>query len=725
MLANIRKLETWAFGRIGYTEATSTVARIAFWLAISEACLILLSFLHGALGDVSSTIAILLSPFVFLVLLILFWRYLMQRLLWTVRNRLILTSLLMGLAPIVLFATLAAISAYTFSGQFATNTAIGRLHDETGRLRDRATAATSPLAHLLELQQEHPRLVPPPDARQIDAPKAGATQRREAGLDAAISVNVWVDGHSRDTASRPAATAKLLTLADAKETQPAWLQPGFSGVLEEHGRLYLGAAVGGPAGDHTVLGLASTPLNAENLGSLAESLGSISIFHTFDTDESPDSSQTSRSAAKRGRAETADQEFSSVGGGRVPPSQHFFDGKVVFTAPLPITSWQSGQNVHAMLGVVSRPTLLYSQLFATSVHIGTLVRNGLIGITIFFGVLELLAFLLAIRLSRTITQSIADLYEATTQIDRGRLEHRIPVRRKDQLGSLATSFNTMTGSLAELLVQQREKQRMQSELAIAQEVQNNLFPHSPTDIPGFELHGICKPARTVSGDYYDFILSGGKSGSEQLCLALGDISGKGISAALLMASLHSAVRAYHSGEPQTGDALQALQGDGTPAEGFSKGPSPGRLLGRLNRHLYSSTQPEKYATLFLACYDCNTRQLTYSNGGHLTPLLLCADGRIQRLECGGSVVGLLDGLEYAECTVQLQQGDLLVIYSDGVTEPENEFGEFGEERLLETVRQHSNQPLSEIAAVTMRALEHWIGESEQPDDVTLVLARQL
>lgn len=725
MLKRLAGLERRLFARLGRSPLQGFVSRTALWLGAAIFLLFLLSLLPGSLGDFAGVFAILLSPFLFVLAVVLVYRYLVRHLLWTVRNRLILTSLLMGLAPIVLFATLAGVAAYTFSGQFATNAAISKINDESSRLRDRATAVAAPLEHRLVL----PPL--PTGFRRLQRPEPETAQatstRREAGLDAAISVAVWVDGlpSQRNGLDPPvpvaAAVVPTSPLSRASGRLPTWLQPGFSGIVELDRKLFLCAAVGGAAGTHTVLGLASTPFNSTNLQMLAQDLGSISIFHPFETDANPagaaESARSDPPLEQTINPRPNPMSFEDVEGGTVPPSNHLLDGKVFFTAPLPVTDWSSGQSVHAMLGVVSRPTLLYSRLFATSVHIGALVRNGLVGITILFSLLELVAFLLAIRLSRTITQSIAELYDATTEIDRGNLEHRIRVRRKDQLGALATSFNTMAGSLAELLVQQREKQRMQGELAIAQEVQNNLFPHTPISVPGFELYGVCKPARTVSGDYYDFILSGQNGGNDQLCLALGDISGKGISAALLMASLHSAVRAYHSGEPLGG--LTDGQGNSVA------GPSPGRLLGLLNRHLFSSTQPEKYATLFLACYDSLTRQLTYSNGGHLTPLVLSSEGKVQRLECGGSVVGLLDGMEYAECTIQLHPGDLIVVYSDGLTEPENEFGEFGEERLLALMHENRQLPLSALASATIRALDHWIGDSEQPDDMTLVLARQL
>jgi sigma-B regulation protein RsbU (phosphoserine phosphatase) len=152
--------------------------------------------------------------------------------------------------------------------------------------------------------------------------------------------------------------------------------------------------------------------------------------------------------------------------------------------------------------------------------------------------------------------------------------------------------------------------------------------------------------------------------------------------------------------------------------------SPGKVLSLLNRHLYRSTQPEKYATLFLAHYDTNSRLLTYSNGGQLPPFVLCANGSVRRLDRGGSVVGLLDNLVYDEGSVTLDPGDILIAYSDGVTEPENEFGEFGEERLIEMVTRHRHLPLAAISQQVLQSLRAWIGDQEQPDDITLVLARQ-
>jgi len=434
-----------------------------------------------------------------------------------------------------------------------------------------------------------------------------------------------------------------------------------------------------------------------------------------------------------GRKPNVDPESVSVYGGTQPPAERLGDLLVTFVSTLQAHAWDTNSVENIPVQVHSRPSLLYRQLFGSSLGgiMTSIIRYGLITLCIVFGLVETLALTMALRLSGTITGSVHELYIATQHVDRGDLGHRILPSyssKKDQLGELALSFNSMTGSLERLLVEQHEKERLQSELAIAQEVQANLFPRQMMDLPTLELHGICRPARTVSGDYYDFLVfhrpnaPDGEPGSESgVGIALGDISGKGISAALLMATLHSAVRAYRfAGEDlhYSGTATPALN-DGKVFE------SPGRILGLLNRHLYRTTQDAKYATLFLAHYDADKAELTYANAGHLPPMLLSTDGTVRRLGCGGTVVGLMDGMRYEQETVRMQKGDLLIDFSDGITEPENAYGEFGEERLMDVVKKYRDQPLHMISAQVMQALGGWIGAEEQPDDITLVLARQL
>jgi sigma-B regulation protein RsbU (phosphoserine phosphatase) len=289
----------------------------------------------------------------------------------------------------------------------------------------------------------------------------------------------------------------------------------------------------------------------------------------------------------------------------------------------------------------------------------------------------------------------------------------------------------MSENLEKLIEEQKIKERLENELAIAQEVQATLFPRESVEVKSLELHGVCRPARTVSGDYYDFL----PCGEEQLGIALGDISGKGISAALLMATIHSAVRVYEYGRmPRREEFVHAgaaaiagaeLVSGGRDLGVYSNGmQSPAMVLELLNRHLFHSTQSEKYATMFLGVYDGDKRTLTYTNAGHLPPFVVQDDGSVHRLETGGTVIGLFDGMTYEQATVTLHTNDIFVAFSDGITEPENEFGEFGEERLIDLVRANRRLPLAKISELVIAAVQDWIGaDTEQPDDVTLVLAR--
>jgi sigma-B regulation protein RsbU (phosphoserine phosphatase) len=399
-----------------------------------------------------------------------------------------------------------------------------------------------------------------------------------------------------------------------------------------------------------------------------------------------------------------------------------------FGSVFPATDWTKGEKSRALVRVTTRPSVLNRRVFTDLGEVGSAVLILLSVVAIAFAIIELVALVIGVRLTRTITGSVGALYRATQHINRGDLAHRIRVQSNDQLASLEKSFNSMSESLERLLEEQKEKQRLENELAIAQEVQAQLFPRDPKSVESLELHGVCKPARTVSGDYYDFI----SLGEERVGIAVGDISGKGISAALLMATIHSAVRVFELGAmPERGELVAA--GAAAVAAASVQAPrwsvatehleSPAEVLALLNRHLYHSTPPEKYATLFLGIYDGESRKFIYSNGGHLPPFVIHDSGEVRKLETGGLVIGLFPEIVLEEEEVRLAPGDVFVAFSDGVTEPENEFGEFGEERLLDLLRSNRHLSLERISDIVMAAVQDWIGENEQPDDVTLVLAR--
>jgi serine phosphatase RsbU (regulator of sigma subunit) len=273
-------------------------------------------------------------------------------------------------------------------------------------------------------------------------------------------------------------------------------------------------------------------------------------------------------------------------------------------------------------------------------------------------------------------------------------------------GQAAVSLENM--GLAEQIADRLESDRRgEREMQIARDVQSRLFPQTMPPLATLEYAGSCIQARQVGGDYYDFW----DFGSTHLALVLADISGKGISGALLMANLQANLRSRST--VARDDMFNAALGSNwLPA-----------LLKSVNQLFYENTPDDRFATLFFAVYDDASRQLEYANCGHNPPLLLRAACAVERLEPTASVIGLSPHWECSTQTVILQPGDILVIYTDGVTEANDAQGnEFGEDRLLQVVREHRGaSPVQLLTAIQNAVQQFSVGE--QFDDLTLVVAR--
>jgi sigma-B regulation protein RsbU (phosphoserine phosphatase) len=271
------------------------------------------------------------------------------------------------------------------------------------------------------------------------------------------------------------------------------------------------------------------------------------------------------------------------------------------------------------------------------------------------------------------------------------------------LAELSQSFNSMTENLERLLVVAKDNERIRADLTIAREVQEQLYPRTVPASATLALTARLHPARSVSGDYYDYQ----RVNSRTLTMALGDVAGKGISAAILMASVQSALRAQ----------IRHTEEAGTPC-------SPSAMVSQLNQHLHAHTTPEKYATFWFGVYDETSGVLTYTNAGHVQPLLF-RDGAVTQLDVNGMVVGAFAQARYDESTLRLQPGDLLVLYTDGISEPENEYGEmFGEERLIATIERVIERSNEEIITAVFAAVEQWIHSPDANDDMTILLIRR-
>jgi sigma-B regulation protein RsbU (phosphoserine phosphatase) len=674
---------------------------------------------------------------------ILTFRWLKRKLLWRLRNRLIVTYVFIGVIPAVLLVVMALITIYLFAGQFASYVVTSEINSQLRSMQAVNAAVSNELAARIEKGQ-------PPTAESL----AGLRKRDHSW--GRRRVCAW-HGTRILLLSGGSANPEPMDFPDffnkEQGTYAKAIREGqpFKEIVRDHNQLYLRVASVFDVGSEKLTVVTGEALDKDLIADIAADLGEITVYSAgIMLDESHPNYRNPNAPNQSGfETRLFDEREKAKDGGAVPGETtrqnsegeifhptftvgslaapaDIMDREITFGTPLPVVDWKTGDRARAgaLVRVQTRPSVLYTHLFAALGDIARGVEYILLAILIFFAVIELVALIIGTRMTRTVTGAVAQLYDATKNVDRGDFSHRIPVKSADQLAQLSLSFNSMTESIEKLILEQKEKQRLEGELAIAQEVQAQLFPRQVSELESLEVHGFCRPARTVSGDYYDFLTAS----SHKLILAVGDISGKGISAALLMATIHSAVRAYSvESLPQMREpvAVGAVAGAGRIMAAWPEGieVSPGALLGLLNHQLYESTPPEKYATLFLGIYDGRSHQLTYSNGGHLPPILISENGAVRRLETGGTVVGLFDNMTYDEGTVQMHPGEIFIAYSDGVTEPENEFGEFGEERLIDLVSANRHLPLIQISQAVTSAVDDWIGDNEQPDDITLVLAR--
>jgi len=249
-----------------------------------------------------------------------------------------------------------------------------------------------------------------------------------------------------------------------------------------------------------------------------------------------------------------------------------------------------------------------------------------------------------------------------------------------------------------LLEERLEKRRMEEELKVASEIQMRLQPVAPPKLDGWDMTGTSFPCREIGGDYYDFIQAKKDS---SLVIALGDVSGKGTGAALLMSSLHAAVRA----QTQTSASIC-------------------EVMSEINQYIYENTPSNKFVTLFYGKIEPASGTLSYSNAGHNPPMLVRASGETLRLDVGGLPIGMMPGTAYREGQVDLRPGDALVIYSDGITESVDGSGEeFGEDRLLEVVKRNVGRSASGIRDRVEEVLSRFVGTAAPVDDMTLMIVK--
>lgn len=600
---------------------------------------------------------------------------------WRLRNRLVVTYLFIGVLPVLLVLTLVGLGGYMLAGQMASFLVRSELERRLVALRSVAGDLG----------------VSPGDAQNI----ANRQVQRFPGLILCVSGH----GQTRDWP------------ADAGVDFPAGLALNASGVIYHDGRYYAWADAA--AGDERALAL--VPLTRRYLSNLEPGLGD---FYFLQRDFSasaglpPEGAVQVRHLGKESGEPIEDFKMAAVGGDQapapMPPPVNSFDHDVRWGSLIEATDWAHPKETEsALLAVHTRLSAIFGAVLSPG---GDELQGGILaifyGVAVAFLVVGAAGLMIGVSISRNITGAVHSLYAGTQRVMHGDFSHLIQVKGRDQIAELSTSFNTMTQNLEHLLAMSKEKERLETEIEIARGVQDQLYPKAPPVMEGLEVLGKCDPARMVSGDYYDYQLVDGK-----LAIAIGDVAGKGISAALLMATIQAAVRmelrasSEHRGE----NAAPSLNGTRY---------STARMVSELNLQLHATTSPEKYATFFFAIYDPATSLLTYTNAGHLQPVLFRA-GAATTLDVNGTVVGAFPFSKYEESKLELRAGDLLLCYTDGITEPENEYGEmFGEQRLIEVVAKNANRDEAQIIESVMECVREWTGEPELFDDMTVLVARK-
>jgi sigma-B regulation protein RsbU (phosphoserine phosphatase) len=615
----------------------------------------------------------LVAFFAFLSLFYLLIRILpwvRSHVLWRLRYRLIAAYIFIAVVPLVLLLTMVGVASYLLYLELGAHL----LHDD---LDSRIGIITTDAGSIVTAIDQEIDKGASPDSDAV-------LQRPEVASLISAARAQWTD---LQVFFNPG--DHLSKLGDGEH---------FSGVVVHDGKIWFACRETRRADSKPVSVVVAAPVSSDLLDNLQSELGQVTLILFKPVDAQPAGGHLSyRSPQGQWYAPTT--EISSRHR-KLQASAARWDMKISGASILDATHLDpGGDNTPVPVFAVFelRPSALNRRLFSSVGELGPMLVLALGVVGVIFLALALAGLATGVVLTRTITRAVGDLHEATLHVRRGDFSHRIRVHQRDQLGDLAESFNEMASSVSDLIVEQGRRQRLENEVAIAREVQEQLFPRSLPSLPGLQLAAICRPARSVSGDYYDFI----RLGPTRVGIALADISGKGIFAALLMASLQAALRSTASFDGKNGTAA---------------------LVGRLNSHVFQNTADDRYATFFYSVYDTESHTLTYTNAGHLAPYFVTSEG-VQQLDTGGTVIGMFEETNYTQGIVKVPPDSTLVAFSDGLTEPENVYGEeFGMQRVRDEILRHRATSPDRLAEFLIAAADQWAGTPEQADDITVVVA---
>ncbi|MBP1597682.1 MAG: serine phosphatase [Acidobacteria bacterium] len=639
-------------------------------------------------------------------------RVVRARLLWKIRRRLIIAHILIGAIPIVLLLVILYVSGLLFFYQLSYFLVEKQIGIHTAQIHAFSLSLSSGLQQSLAGSASAPselKTMLEQDARYLLSMYRAASVVLRARDPATGGNLVFSAGRARPD---PDAYQLPRWLSDREWNGLVYedMQPAIYGLTprknERPGMLCLRSLVYGELRPEMPYSLEVTvPFDAEMLRRLRDALGQDLLL----ADHVPSAGLNVVPDTTLLSGNILFSTFEPEAG--APPT-----ARPVWSMPLYPVSWDSGtilgqtepQPDADVLFMELSTSKLMQNVFRSESNVSRTILGALQLVVGFFLAVELLSLVAGILITKSITNAVYNLDRGTEFIRRGDFSQRIVVKSEDQLGALAKSFNQMTEYIQTLVKERVQKERLERELEIAKEVQEQLFPKQAPQLKLMELTGLCLPARIVSGDYYDFL----QFDSQRIGMALGDICGKGISAALLMANLQATLRS----NVLAGGAHSHAGQDG--ADG-----GVAAVVRVLNQQIYAFTSANKFASFFYAVYDETRSTMTYCNAGHNPPLFFNKSG-FRRLTTGGTVVGIFPDAEFEQETVHLESGDLLLAYTDGIVESVNEYGEeFGEQRLIRLVEGRRNHSAEQLQNAIVDEVLHWAYEEERDDDMTLIVAR--
>ncbi|MBM3754057.1 MAG: HAMP domain-containing protein [Acidobacteria bacterium] len=597
------------------------------------------------------------SGFVFFALLLataVRWvRRLVQNAIWSLRNRLLLSYVFIAVVPVFLLGVLGVLGAWILSGQVGAYLVTQAFNQDLEILRGAAQGT------MIALE----RAGSPQAIRFVELAN-GRFPGIQSAIDDVTNGNGFQLDHPRQE---------------------------MKGIFLKEGLLFAGVHI--RRGEHKVTLLA--PITKDYLQDLVPNLGEITLV---DWSKNPGASRRKMNLHSfRPRRDDTPVIAQAV---------NALDYEVLWGMPHAVHDWADPTAEHeALLGVRTRISQVGRVIYSQKADWDSAWQIYLLyAVGIAFLFVEFVALCIGIAVTRTMTRAVHYLHESTERVQAGDFTYRIPVKGHDQLAELGNSYNEMIGNLDRLLKVAKEKERLQADLDIAKEVQEQLYPRSVPRVEGLRITAKLNPAKSVSGDYYDYQ----KVDDHHVTIAIGDVSGKGISAAILMANVQSAMRAQLRVAQQTKCDVD-----------------PAAMVSQINKHLEANTTVEKYSTFFFSVYDERTGALKTTNAGHLPPILI-RGGEVIRLDVNGMVIGMFAHAQYDESTVVLHKGDLLLLYTDGITEAENEYGEmWGEERMIDAVRRSAHKSNEEILDEVFAEVEQWTYSPDSADDMTMMIVRRI